>query len=290
MYSRVFTSKPNATDRNILRAKGVVQFNAELNRFEVGPPNKLDGNSLIGNQLNLDLNTCLISGSGALELTDDLGEPELRAYGEYYHSIEEDSTSFRTMLGLDFMFDKKTLKLMADTLQSLDLPKIQMTDDYFKMVMTNAAILELEKDILSDLELHSERINNINQYPDKLVLTDVFLQWDPKERIYKSRGKIGLGFVDGRKINTYVDGLIVIDRKRSNNFIQIYLEIDSGLWYYFNFQNKLMQVVSSDEHFNKQLSAIEQSKRIIENDEIIKYEFVISELQKKNQFLRKYQK
>ncbi len=290
LYSRVFGNKQNATDRNILRARGVVQFNAELNRFEVGPSNKLDGNSMIGNQLNFDLTTCLISGSGALELTDDLGEPELRAYGEYYHSIEEDTTSFRSMLGLDFMFDNKTLKLMSDTIQSLDLPKIQMNDDYFKMVTTNAASHELEKEILNDLELHSEISYNIEQYPEKLVLTDVFLQWDTKERIYKSCGKIGLGFVDGKKINTYVGGLVVIDRKRSNTFIQIYLEIDSGLWYYFNFQNKLMQVISSDDQFNKQLSSIEQSKRIIENDEIIKYEFVISELQKKNQFLRKYQK
>ena len=290
LYSKVFLSKPNINDRTIIKARGVVQYNPAENRFEIGPENKIDGKSMIGNQLNLDLTTCLISGSGALELTDDLGEPKLRAYGQYYHSVEKDTTSFRTFLGFDFMFDKKSLKIMVDTIQSLKLSKIRMNGDYFKMVMTNAASPEYEGAVLSDLELHAEVRKSLGQFSDKLVLTDVFLQWDPKERIYKSYGKIGLGLVNGNNINSYVDGLIVIDRKRSNNFIQIYLEIDSGLWYYFNYQNKLMQAVSSDTNFNKQLTELEQSKRIIKNGLVIKYEFVISETQKKNDFLRKYKK
>lgn len=289
LYSKVFKSKDNINDRNIIKARGVVQFNSSENRFEVGPKNKLKAQSMIGNQLNFDLTNCMLSGSGALKLTDDLGETKLRVFGEYYHSIDEDTTSFRALLGFDFKFDKKTLKVMTDTIQSMGLFKIRMDNDYFKMVMTNAANPELEQEIISDLDFYAALNKNLDQYPDKLILTDVFLQWDPKDRIYKSHGKIGLGFVNGTQINTYVDGLIVIDRKRSNNFIQIYLEINYGLWYYFKFENKLMQVVSSDSKFNKQLSKIDQSKRIIKNGPLIKYEFVISEIQKKNEFLRKYQ-
>lgn len=288
LYSKIFMSKPNISDRNIIKARGIVQFNSAENRFEIGPLNKLDGRSVIGNQLNLDLSTCLISGNGKLELTDDLGEPKLRVVGEFFHSMEKDTTSFRTFLGFDFMFDKRSLQLMVDTIQTMGLPRMRMNSDFFKLVMANAADPKHEKDILYDLEWHGEVRENIDQFSDKLVLTDVFLRWDPKERIYKSHGKIGLGMINKNKINHYVDGLIVIDRKRSNNSIEIYLEIDSGLWYYFNLQNKLMQAVSSDSRFNKQLSDIDQSKRIIKKGLVIKYEFVISEIQKKNDFLRKY--
>jgi hypothetical protein len=79
-----------------------------------------------------------------------------------------------------------------------------------------------------------------------------------------------------------------LDRKKSNNSIEIYLEPEKESWYYFRLKNKVMQAISSDKIFNFKLSEIEISKRMLKKDDIIQYEFVISSHKKKIDFLRKY--
>ncbi len=290
LYSEIFKSKPNISDRDVLNARGIVQFNENDNRFEIGSLAQLEGKSFRGNRLNFELTTCMLNGTGRLNLIDEIEHFKLRSFGECYHSLEKDTTSFRAFLGFDFMFDEKSLKVMSDTIQSFDLEKMRMNREYFKMVMVNAADTVYEKDIVYDLEFYGELREHLDQFQDKLTFTDVFLQWDAEKRIYLSKGKLGLGMINGVALNKYVDGLIMIDRKRSNIAVEIYFEIDEGLWYYFKYSNKLLQAVSSDPRFNNQLNGLDVEKRIIEKSGNIAYEFVISETQKRDDFLRKYRK
>jgi hypothetical protein len=83
----------------------------------------------------------------------------------------------------------------------------------------------------------------------KLFLNDVTLQWDDVANSFRSVGKIGIGFVNKRLVNDYVEGYIEIWRKRSGNICDIYLQIDNNTYYYFGYTRGTMQVLSSDQDF-----------------------------------------
>lgn len=48
LYSEIFKSKPNISDRDVLNARGIVKFNENDNRFEIGPLAQLEGKSFGG--------------------------------------------------------------------------------------------------------------------------------------------------------------------------------------------------------------------------------------------------
>ncbi len=290
MYSRFLTSKSNIKDRDIFKARGVIRFNQEDELFEVAPNRILEGKSKYGNKISLNPQSCIIKGQGGFELNDPIRELYIRSFGEFSHSITEDTTAFRLILSLDFLFDKTTLNVMFDSINAIKLPKISMRDEFIQRAFVNAANSESEKDILYDLEWYGEIRKQIDQFKETLIFDDIRFKWDKEKRIYISRGKIGLGMINNKQIHRYVDGIIVIDRKKSNNSIEIYLEPEAGHWYYFSMKNKLMQAISSDKVFNAKLSEVEQSKRMIKKDDIIQYEFVISDRKKKIDFLRKYKR
>ena len=110
------------------------------------------------------------------------------------------------------------------------------------------------------------------------------LNWD-----YISQGPIGIGSIGKQQINKYVDGYIEIAKKRTGDVLNIYLEFEKGrYWYYFNYRNNLMQTISSNTEYNNIIRELKDDKRSEKkNKEGEEYSFIISNLRKKTDFLRR---
>ena len=92
-------------------------------------------------------------------------------------------------------------------------------------------------------------------------------------------------------INKYVDGWVQIEKGRTGSSISIYIEPSEDTWYFFNFKNGIMQVISSDNTFNERIEMIKAEKRILNPDsDLDYYEYVISTRRKSVEFVRKMKK
>jgi len=88
-------------------------------------------------------------------------------------------------------------------------------------------------------------------------------------------------------INKLCDGKIEFKKKRGADEINIYIELDPQHWYYFNYVNGFMQVMSSNNDFLTAISSLKPDKRENKTDKG-KYTFNVSTSNKKTIFLRKF--
>ena len=120
-------------------------------------------------------------------------------------------------------------------------------------------------------------------------MSDVKLKWNYATRSFISYGPLGISSVGKQQINKYVKGYVEIQRKRTGDVLNIYVEYDNGKkWYYFNYRNNLLQTISSDTDYNNYIRELKDDKRKIKKDkEGEEYSFIISSLRKKTDFLRR---
>jgi len=96
-----------------------------------------------------------------------------------------------------------------------------------------------------------------------------------------------VGNINRSQINKMVDGKIEIIKKRGGDIINIYLELDKNVWYYFNYNRGTMLAVSSNNDFNDALKDLKPDKRKKEVRGAPDYYFNLCPPSKKTQFIRK---
>jgi hypothetical protein len=145
--------------------------------------------------------------------------------------------------------------------------------------------------VKSDLEL----LGKFKKFPEELVrtifLADVRLKWDSTSKTWLSYGLIGIGNIGKNQHYRYVKGIIEMTKKKNGDEFTIYLELSKNDWYFFNYHNNMMQVLSSNLDFND-LVTNEQKSKAEQNriDNIAKgYKYIISNDRKKRDFLRKFE-
>jgi hypothetical protein len=124
-----------------------------------------------------------------------------------------------------------------------------------------------------------------------LFIADLNMVWNPSTHSYISKGDIGIANMGEVPINKYVNGYIEIGLRSAGDYMNIYLEVTKGLWYFFNYRNFIMQSISSDEEYNTLLLEMKEDDRIIKDRrEEGDYELVISTKRKRIEFIREMEK
>ena len=190
---------------------------------------------------------------------------------------------------IDFPFEDKALDLINENISGKNLEGVNLTRPEFLKSLTDILGEKEAEKIVSDIRM----FGRFRKYPSELqhtiVLSDVKFKWNYATRSYISQGPIGIGSIGKQQINKYVDGYIEIAKKRTGDVLNIYLEFEKGrYWYYFNYRNNLMQTISSNTEYNNIVRELKDDKRSEkkskEGDE---YSFIISNLRKKTDFLRR---
>ena len=88
-----------------------------------------------------------------------------------------------------------------------------------------------------------------------LLLSQVNLRWNAKQRAWYSVGPIGLAGVGKQSLNALVTGSIEIRREDGGEVVEIYLEAEPQSWYYFKYAKNLMLTTSSSDNFNYEISS-----------------------------------
>ena len=291
IYPAFLMKKDRYNDHEIISAKGIIHYNKLAEEFRIGSLDRIAGKTNEGNYLVLSNKVCTLYGEGEIDPGMKYDVVDMRAFGNVIHYIIPDSTSLDIVLGINFFFSDDLLDMMSDELMLANLDGVSITGNKYLSAMYGMLGKEEADRVMSDLSLYGTIRRVPKELENTLFLSDVKLTWNQRMRSFVSYGPIGIGSIMDKQINKYVNGYIVMEKRRGGDVLNIYIEINDKQWYYFNYNNLIMQAISSDEIFNNKLSELDEKKRSLKlEDSKQSYQYIISTRRKKIDFISKMEK
>jgi hypothetical protein len=170
--------------------------------------------------------------------------------------------NIESLIALDFYFSNDALKMMSDEIRMMPtLSAVNLNSDLYKKGMKDLLGESTANQINEEMGLFGTARTLPKEYTYKLLLNDVKLYWNEPTASFRSKGKIGIGFIGQQAVNVYVDGYIEIQRRRSGDMIDIYLKADNSTWYYFSYFRGVMMTQSGNSNYNTLITTIKIKDR-----------------------------
>jgi len=289
VYSAFVSRRKNKNDVEVLTADGFLIFDKNTGEYKVSNKEKLIERNLPGNFVSLHVNTCVLKGEGKMNLGADLGMVTITPVGTATHYLVPDSTAFDLMISTDFFFDDGLMDKIADAITAkTDLPSTDFSRPVYEKGLRELIGKEKADKAISDVNLYGK----IKKFPDELkttfLFTDVKMRWNQKTRSFVSSGKIGVGNINKNQLNKLLDGKIALERKKTGDVLHIYLQIEDGKWFYFeyNANSHIMNAISSDDTWNAVIKNLKSDKRETKGDKG-SYRFILGQPQTPKLWLKK---
>ena len=286
-YFATMLTYPRAeTDQTVVQQSGVLWFDKTTGSFKLVPKNNLTARPL----LQLSTNRCIVEGKDQLNLGLKLPLFELGLYGNYEHHLIPDSTSLQTSVLLNFLFDDKLLELMADSLNASAKKGANLNQSNYLFALSKLSSRDETDKTSTELQLYGTPRRVPEALQKSIVFSDVQLRWVESLSSFVSNGLISLSNIGKTQVNKQMSGYLSIEHSRASDGVALYLQPNEKQWYFFYYENGIMQAISSSDVFNSRLMEIKQEKRIKTDPESgIQYEFVISTRRKAVDFIRRMQ-
>jgi len=292
LYSAFLKPKIKSTDFPVVSANGFLFFDKTRRQYKVASMDKLRQFNLPGNYFSLDRDNCFTYSEGKLNLTTGLGRVQFDVYGNIENVIATGKTDIDAFIILDFYFLDDAMKIFTDNLEKYnDLQPVDISSETYAKSLSSVIGIEAADKFISDLNLVG-RVKG--RFPEELqktfVLSKVNLTWNSQTKSYQSFGKIGIGNMQKNLINKYVNGYVELVQKRGGDVLNVYFELDAGDWYFFSYQNRVMQAWSSHKEFMQKITEVKPQNRKLKSDKgEAPYSYYVSSERRVKEFLKKFQ-
>ena len=251
MYAAFLSARKTWSDVALVNAEGFLYFEKEKGLYKIAGREKLSDQTLPGNLITLDKNYCILSGEGKMNFGANYDLMKMTAAGKVVHDTDSGKINIEAIIALDFYFSDPALKVMSDEIKMIPtLTPVNLNSDLnnkgMKDLLGNQAAMQLKE----EMDLFGSSRNLPKEFIYKLLLNDVKLYWNETTSSFRSKGKIGIGFIGPQPINVYVDGFVEIQRRRSGDMLDIYLKADESTWYYFSYIRGVMMTQSGNSNYN----------------------------------------
>jgi hypothetical protein len=304
MYSGIYISVDSAhiypafngrkklpRDRPIVTAEGYLHYDDETREYRIGSREKLERPELPGNLLKLSTTDCIEYGEGKVRTGVILGQVRTQSVGNVTFNTRTREAELNIALLLDFFMSDDAFEIMASeidsfpSLEAVNLAHPDYTKTLAELVGQNRAEI-----LQAELGLYGAYQSRIDELDKSLFFSHVKFVWNQETQSYRSEGRISLGSINGAMINKQVDGIIEIQKKRSGDLIDIYLELDPRNWYYFGYTRGVMHCLSSNRDFNYTISELKVKERKMKTPRNqVPFIFITSTARKKAMFLRRFE-
>jgi hypothetical protein len=192
------------------------------------------------------------------------------------------------MISMDFFFDDGLLDKIAQAIEAkTDLPSTDFSRPVYEKGLRELIGKEKADKAISDVNLYGK----MKKFPDELkttfLFTDVKMKWNQKTKSFISSGKIGIGNINKNQLNKMVDGKIALERKRTGDILHIYIQVEDGKWYYFEYNRGIMNVISSDDAWNTIIKDMKSDKRESKEKGTQGFRFILGQPQAPKIWLKK---
>jgi hypothetical protein len=262
LYPAFMSEKKSYSDVQLVNAEGMLFFEKQTGKYKLGPKEKLADPTLPGGFITLDKNYCILSGEGKMNFGANFDLVKIASAGKVIHTLDSNRVNIESLIALDFYFSNDALKMMSDEIRMMPtLSAVNLNSDLYKKGMKDLLGESTANQINEEMGLFGTARTLPKEYTYKLLLNDVKLYWNEPTASFRSKGKIGIGFIGQQAVNVYVDGYIEIQRRRSGDMIDIYLKADNSTWYYFSYFRGVMMTQSGNSNYNTLITTIKIKDR-----------------------------
>ena len=178
---------------------------------------------------------------------------------------------------------------MIDELRMIpSLKPVNLNSELYNKGMKDLLGEQSANQLKDEMNLFGASRNPPKEFAYDILLNDVTLVWNEATSSFRSKGKIGLGFIAQQPINVYVDGYIEIQRRRSGDMIDIYLKANESSWYYFSYVSGVLMAQAANNTFNATLADTKVKDRKDPNSTVrMPYSYMIAVEDRLKKFLRR---
>ncbi|HUX96298.1 MAG TPA: hypothetical protein VMV47_11265 [Bacteroidales bacterium] len=289
IYPAFLSAQKSWTDAPLVNANGYLYFEKEKGRYLISSLGKLTDPGLNGNLISFDKNYCLMSGEGTLNFGTKYDLFQMSSAGNYTHNIDSGTVNIESIVALDFHFSPEALKMMADEIRMMPtLTPVNLNSNLYSKGMKDILGVGAATQLKEDIDLFGATRDLPKEFTYELLLNDVKFYWNESTASFRSKGKIGLGFIGPQPINIYVDGFVEIQKRRSGDMMDIYLKADDATWYYFSYFRGVLMTQSSNSAYNSLITAIKINDRKHPDSSVrVPYTYMIAAEGRLQSFLRR---
>ncbi len=264
MYGSLASKASSPKDKNIFNASGVLRYNIENDRFDVGSAERMRNETYEGNLLSYDDRNEIFHLNGKFNLANFGPNEEKHISADFagngtfnaYDTLME----VNGMIHLNFELPDQAYQAMGSNLKETALfvggPKaFNVSDTLYSNLAnlgTTKAVDTYKKSLLASH--YSPLYNAGKDFQEGIVLSDVTLRWSEKYQAWHSVGQLGLSHVTNQDVNTKLDGYLEIKNGRHGSQVTLYFELNPNSWYFFSFKNNQMLTVSSNGTYNTEIT------------------------------------
>lgn len=255
IYSSFLSPGKSWSDIPLVRATGYIIYDNEERKYKVAGKEKLANPFLPGSLIAFDRNACEVYSEGPVNLGVDYGLLNINSAGEVTHKTDSDLVELDVILAVDFHFSEPALKMMSDEIRFIPtLEPVDVSSNKYSRAMQNLIGSEAAATLKEEMDLFGIARSLPESFQPELLLNDLKLVWNQEFQSYRSRGRIGIGFIGTQAMNIYVDGFVEFQKRRSGDLLDIYLKVDDATWYWFSYTRGVLMALSGNSSFNLTLT------------------------------------
>ena len=285
IYPAFLSTRKFYTDNPLLTVDGYLTYNKANNLYQVASEEKLKNPEQPGNLISYNMNNCNLTGEGLINLGVKLGHVITTAAGTVDYNSDKEEVSLKTCLGFKFYFSEQLLKMINKHYSNSVQRPSNLNNEHFLRTFP----LILPEDEANKIVTEIKENSTYDALPDTIKQTLFFnqvkLKWNAKKKAYYSYGELELGSIFNTTHNSIVKGKIEIRKSRRGNRMYLYMELEDGNWFYFEYQNQVMFMRSSIHEINIAMEEIKEDKRRFKHPETkLTYLYLLAPMSKVTRF------
>lgn len=289
IYPAFLSERKSWSDTPLVNASGYLYYEKETGTYKITSLQKLADQSMNGEMIAFDKNFCTITSEGKLDFGANFDLFKLSAAGKVIQNTDSSIVNIQSVIGLEFYFSQEALGVMSNEIKMMPtLSAVNLTRELYNKSMKDLLGADAAQQLKEELDLFGTSRNIPAEFKYQLFLNDVNLIWDQTNASFKSKGKIGVGFIGKEPLNVYVDGYVEIQRRRSGDMIDIYLKADNSTWYYFSYFRGVLMTLSGNNNYNTIIKTVKLNDRKHPESTVkAPYTYMISVEDRLSNFLRR---
>ncbi len=277
LYPALLTGRKEHTDKALVNSHGYIRYNKARNRFMLGDRPKINDPDTTGNMISLLTDFNFLISEGSVNLPINLGQIGHITHGNLTHNLNDSTLNLDVVMGLKFHFNTESLEAISnDIAQTSGLMNVDLNRKiYFNYLHERLGAGEALKGI-NQIRLFGALSQIHPDMASTITFADLKMRWDPVNRSFVSRGKLGIGTIGNVQVNKKVDGFIELYKTNTGDRMIIYLELGKDKYYVFHYARGSMQASSHNPLFTEPINKMKPRERKVKvKAGQIPYNFVV---------------
>jgi hypothetical protein len=265
IYPGFLSTKSFKYDRGLIESSGFLYYDKLKKTYFIGSKEKIRQPKLAGQLLGLNTTTCELIGDGVMDFNIDLGMVAMKSVGSVHFQTADSVLNAQSTTLLNFPFDEGAQKHLAEKLVNANLDPIDLGKTQFEKSLVEFLGQEKSDKVIADMALDGELKKLPEELQQLFYFGDLKWVWNEKHETFTTSGPLGIASMGKKQIFKYTKGLIEIEKKRSGDVFRLYIEIEGGTWYFFEYKINIMTVSTSDAAFTEIIKNVKDENKRFED-------------------------